>query len=215
VNLLQKLIEVRKQIDYLQKDTKGYNYVYVSGSSVLSKIRPIMDAQGVILKTEIEEYKLNIQPKEHIIEARLLFTWINAEKPEESLTIKSVGCGQDTDTAKAIGKLMTYSERYFLLKFFNVPTDDDDPDAFRKANDSNDKTSKPAAKEPQGTASDDQIIKINNLCADLKITTAAMIATCVRRFDTKIIALKDLSVEQAVDVIKALEEKKKGTKDVK
>ena len=51
MNLWQKIIEIRKQIDNFTKDTKGYGYSYVSGSQVLSKIRPTMDALGLILKS--------------------------------------------------------------------------------------------------------------------------------------------------------------------
>ena len=36
------------------------------------------------------------------------------------------------DTEQGIGNALTYAERYFLLKFFKIPTDSDDPDAFLK-----------------------------------------------------------------------------------
>ena len=38
--------------------------------------------------------------------------------------------GQQTDDiSKAVGTAMTYNERYFLLKFLGLPTDEDDADA--------------------------------------------------------------------------------------
>ena len=40
--------------------------------------------------------------------------------------------GIQDDSSKALGSALTYSERYFLLKFFNIPTDDDDPDKFEE-----------------------------------------------------------------------------------
>ena len=55
MNLWQKLIEVRKEIDNFVKDTKGFGYQYVSGSQVLSKIRPKMDELRVLLKIETDD----------------------------------------------------------------------------------------------------------------------------------------------------------------
>ena len=34
--------------------------------------------------------------------------------------------------SKAHGTALTYAERYFLMKFFNIPTDEDDADAKQK-----------------------------------------------------------------------------------
>ena len=36
------------------------------------------------------------------------------------------------DGEKGVGKALTYAEKYFMLKFFNIPTDKDDPDSFQK-----------------------------------------------------------------------------------
>ena len=40
--------------------------------------------------------------------------------------------GQQSDASQAFGSGLTYSSRYFLLKYFNIATSDADPDAFRK-----------------------------------------------------------------------------------
>ena len=40
--------------------------------------------------------------------------------------------GQQDDVSKAHGTALTYAERYFLMKFFNIPTDEDDADAKQK-----------------------------------------------------------------------------------
>lgn len=67
-----------------------------------------------------------------VTEITMEMTWINAEKPEEKLTTIWLSSGEDEDPAKANGKAHTYGERYYLLKFFNIPTDNEDPDAFQK-----------------------------------------------------------------------------------
>ena len=69
-----------------------------------------------------------------VTKIKMRMTWINADEPEERVTIDWLSSGEDEDPAKANGKAHTYGERYFLLKFFNIPTDNEDPDAHQKKN---------------------------------------------------------------------------------
>ena len=55
MNLHQKLVEIRKEIDVFKKDTEGYGYSYVSGSQVLSKIQEKMNELGVLLYPTVTE----------------------------------------------------------------------------------------------------------------------------------------------------------------
>ena len=142
MNLPQKLVEIRKEIDVFEKDAKGFNYSYVSGSQVLGKIQEKMNELGVILYPEMKElehstfdyqqYNKNTQQMDDktdfVISGDMQYVWQNAENPEEKIVIDWNIYGQQDDISKAYGSALTYSERYFLLKFFNAPTDDDDPD---------------------------------------------------------------------------------------
>ena len=142
-NLYQKLIEIRKEIDSFTKDTEGYNYSYVSGSQVLSKIQHKMNELGVLLYPKMEgvnhstfDYqawnKTRKQMEDRtdfVISGQMTYVWQNADDPSELLEIPFMLFGQQDDISKAYGSALTYSERYFLLKFFNAPTDDADPDA--------------------------------------------------------------------------------------
>lgn len=138
LNLYQKLVEVRKSIDGFTKDTKGYNYEYVSGTQVLAKIKDKMDECGLVLFPSITEQKHEIYPYkdkygkdkiDFLVYGDMSYHWINAEKPDEVLIVPWKYTGQQDDISKAFGSSLTYAERYFLLKFFGVPTDSDDPDA--------------------------------------------------------------------------------------
>lgn len=138
MNLLQKLVEIRKEIDSFTKDTKGYGYTYVSGSQVLAKIQEKMNELGVLLYPIMEQVEDTTydyvnhkgeQRTDFVITGNMTYVWQNAEKPEEKLMIPWKIYGQQDDISKAYGSGLTYSERYFLLKFFNAPTDEDDPDA--------------------------------------------------------------------------------------
>lgn len=142
LNLHQKLVEIRKEIDVFKKDTQGYNYSYVSGSQVLGKIQNKMNELGVLLYPKMkglehttydyQQYNKKTERMENktdfVISGEMQYVWQNAENPSETIEIDWNLYGQQDDISKAYGSALTYSERYFLLKFFNAPTDDDDPD---------------------------------------------------------------------------------------
>lgn len=137
MNIHQKLVEIRKDIGGFTKDAQGYGYQYVSGSQVLSKIQDKMNELGVLLVPKI----INQQFEKHdyvnskgksamdfLVYGEMTYTWINAENPEDFLEVPFYYTGAQDDISKAFGSGLTYSERYFIIKFFNLPTDADDPD---------------------------------------------------------------------------------------
>ncbi|MBN4933707.1 ERF family protein [Staphylococcus sp. EG-SA-6] len=146
LNLFQKIADVKANIDGFTKDAKSYNYSYVSGSQVLHRIRNKMIENNLLLvpKTSEENYKQidvtrfnkkagrEITTSEFIVEMKLTYVWINADKPEEQFEVTFYAVGQQDDVSKAHGTALTYAERYFLMKFFNIPTDEDDADAKQK-----------------------------------------------------------------------------------
>lgn len=140
LNLYQKLVEIRKCAPYLKKDAKGFNFTYVQESTVLGVISEAMNQHGVILYQEITSLEnvpmLDKTGKDIIgVRATFVYTWINADNPSEVL--KCTHMLQDAKSdVMGCGGLMTYSNRYFLLKFLNVPTDKLDPDAFENSMDS-------------------------------------------------------------------------------
>src|SRR5690625_470321 len=101
MNLFQKLVEIRKEIDVFTKDTKGFNYSYVSGSQVLAKIQDKMNELGVLLYPEMKELEhstydyqqYNKKTKQmedrtdFVISGNMRYVWQNAEKPEEKIVI--------------------------------------------------------------------------------------------------------------------------------
>ncbi len=136
MNIYQKLIEVRKSVPYLKKDATGYQFQYVSSSHTLGALREAMDQQQLlliprVLKHEISDHTTKKGDHNYFTTLELEFTWVNAELPEETIVCTWRGCGLD-DGEKGIGKAVTYGEKYFLLKFFNIATDKDDPDSFQK-----------------------------------------------------------------------------------
>ena len=140
-NIYQKIVEVRKNIDGFKKDQKSFGYQYVSGNQILRNIKYLMDDLGLLLVPSLDYSTLEWEKHHYItskgkeamdfiVQARMTYTWVNADNPEEKIEIPWVCIGQQTDDiSKAMGTAMTYNERYFLLKFFGLPTDQDDADA--------------------------------------------------------------------------------------
>lgn len=132
MNLHEKLVEVRKSIDSFIKDTDGYGYKYVSGSQILEKIKKKMDEHGILLEQHLLYPAINQSTKGYLITSQMRMTWVNAEKPDDKIDVNWFCTGEQKDPSQAFGSALTYSERYFLLKFFGAPTDEDDPDKLLK-----------------------------------------------------------------------------------
>lgn len=138
LNLFQKLVEIRKNIPALRKDAKGYNYDYVTGSQVLLGIQQAMNGLGVLLFPNVTAHEVThgeVQTNkgkkvQYTVHGEMTYTWINADNPQETLEVPFMFAGSNDDISKAMGSALTYAERYFLIKFFNLPTDGDDPDRY-------------------------------------------------------------------------------------
>ena len=149
LNIYQKLLKVKKTVKYLKKDAKGDRFDYVSSSHVLGSIRETMNDEGLLLTPEVIESKVinyrNKTQKESMVfftELKVKFTWIDTDNPDSKIECPWYGQGMDIEGEKGAGKAFTYAEKYFLLKFFNIPTDKDDPDAFQNNHKSSVETSK-------------------------------------------------------------------------
>ncbi|MGL6118938.1 MAG: ERF family protein [Fusobacteriaceae bacterium] len=134
INLYKKLLEIQKKILGLKKDKKSDNYDYVTGNKVLSYLKPLMNEHGVLLKQEVIrvdkeriDYKTkNGEKSEMLYLCEMRFTWIDSETGEEDANY-FYASGQNS-WEKGMGSALTYGERYFLLKYFHIPTDEDDID---------------------------------------------------------------------------------------
>lgn len=139
MNLKQKLIEIRKQVAYLQKDAKAYNYKYVKEDAILFAIKDKMDELGVLLEPHVRNHDLKEfsyltksgnTVTESIVKGDMVFVWVDADS-DETREINWALYGQKQDASQALGSGLTYCNRYFLLKYFQIATSEDDPDKLR------------------------------------------------------------------------------------
>lgn len=135
LNLYQKLHQIQKAVSGLGKDSSGQNYQYVSGSKVLSHIKPFMNELGLLLKQEVlsientrQDYATRTNPNKSEISSKVMmrFTWIDVDSGEKDEN--NFGANGQNDWDKGVGSALTYAERYFLLKYFHIATDEDDID---------------------------------------------------------------------------------------
>ena len=129
----------------LGKDKSANSYKYVTGDKVLENIKPLMNELGLILKQEVisidnirQDYYTSLiqnqtskewsgKPKSEIhSKVMMRFTWVDIETGEKDENL--FGANGQNDWDKGVGSALTYGERYFLLKFFHIATDEDDID---------------------------------------------------------------------------------------
>ncbi|MBO4234054.1 hypothetical protein FO675_07025 [Riemerella anatipestifer] len=163
MNIYQKLLQIQAKVNGLGKDASSgngnYSYQYVSGAKVLEFVRPLMNELGLILKQEIlsiendrQDYTIKSGPKSEILSKVMMkFTWIDTETGERDENL--FGANGQNDWEKGLGSALTYAERYFLLKFFHIPTDEDDIDNDLRKKIDEENLNKPNSKSTQAPAS--------------------------------------------------------------
>ena len=209
MSLYKKLLEVQKKVIGLGKDKKSFGYDYVTGSKVLEHIKPILNEHGILLKQEVmsvEKERINYKAKsgeksEMLYSVYQKFTWIDTDTGEkDENTFFSSGMN---DWEKGLGSALTYAERYFLLKYFHIATDEDDIDnTARKNNDlvSLDPIIKELKKEE---------LKINQIQIDSIVDLIEKTKSDLKGFlgYFKIKEIPEMTAKQAVEGIKMLEKK--------
>ena len=136
-NLYQKLHQVQSQTGKINKSelNKFQNYKYFTEQQALNILKPLLAEQKLTL-TFSDEYNhsyLDTQKKdgekEWVVQYLKKAILTNSENPSEQLTFHFWAIGSNTDPAKAKGCAETYAIKYFLTKFFLIPTTDElDPD---------------------------------------------------------------------------------------
>lgn len=141
LNLRQKLVEIRKTIEFLQKTEKGERGKYVDAAVLLHKVREGMNGHGVLLSpsitnavTHLEEAptKNDKSNKDFMVDLFMAYTWHDADS-DETIIVPWFATGTHMkDPSMAFGGALTYSERYFMMKYFQIPTSEDDPERFEQ-----------------------------------------------------------------------------------
>jgi hypothetical protein len=143
LNLKEKLNEIKKEVSILQKNSEGHGYTFVDEESILLKVNTKMDELRVRLIPNFVPQTTNVFPVTYenakgqnktdiVVHSEMTFTWEDLDSNEKEVNYWYM-VGQQADGSQAMGSGLTYTNRYFLLKYFNSATTKDDPDAIRSA----------------------------------------------------------------------------------
>jgi hypothetical protein len=141
MNIYEKLLNITSEIKNVSKNLEvgvGKNsYKAVGEADVLFAVKQLEQKYKVysypckrevidraILETE-KEYNGNVTKGNQIfLRIETTYRFVNIENPEEYIEITTYGDGIDTQD-KAVGKAMTYADKYALLKAYKIITGDD------------------------------------------------------------------------------------------
>lgn len=142
MNIYEKMSAITAEISAVAKNLEvGFGqskYKAVGEADVLAAVKPIEQKHGVYsypYDREIVDSGVltNVQrdgteKKQLYLRLRTVYRFVNIEKPEEYIDIVTYGDGVDPQD-KAVGKAMTYADKYGLLKAYKIITGDD-PDQY-------------------------------------------------------------------------------------
>ena len=152
MNLYQKLACIRDIADVIRKNKSGYGYKYASEDEILAKVKAGMSKYNVTIYPEVVQDKVVVEPREYVkhkfakngdrlpdeecieytTKSEMLMHIVNNDNPEDQIIVPWYMVATSSDTAQSYGSALTYANRYFHLKFFNIATPEDDPDAWKK-----------------------------------------------------------------------------------
>jgi len=139
MNIYEKVNEIRKKVEYIQKDksvsTGGGSYKAVTHDQVTAILRSHLIEQGVICVPTLVASKANDRvgdAKQFRYDATYSFDFVNAEAPNEKITIVMEAHAMD-NADKAPGKAISYAKKYAVLKLFEIETGEDEESRYQSA----------------------------------------------------------------------------------
>lgn len=142
LNLFQRINEVRKSIEYIQKDKQvstgaSGSYKAVTHDAVTGLVRDHMVKHGIVSYPVLVDSLMNpplmnidgTQSKQMRYEATYDFFFVNVDKPEDRLVIRIQAHAMD-NADKAPGKALSYAKKYAVLKLFEIETGEDEESRF-------------------------------------------------------------------------------------
>ena len=121
-SIYKRLLAVMGEVAYVQKEAKEVNgqYRFVSHDAVTAKVRPAFIKHGVLVVTDLVGHRQD----GNRTEVDMSVSFINADHPDDRITIQAFGYGIDTQD-KGPGKAISYAVKYALLKALMLETGDD------------------------------------------------------------------------------------------
>lgn len=122
-SLYRKILAVMAEVGFIEKEEakgKGLQYDYISHDAVAAALRPALIKHGIVVHPTVDDHEKD----GNRTELKVNVTFINADLPEDRLTVHSVGYGVDNQD-KGPGKAMSYAVKYACMKLFMLNSADD------------------------------------------------------------------------------------------
>lgn len=142
LNIYEKMMLITEEMGVVEKNlkvqvTQANSYKAVSERDILDNVKPLEKkyrvysypvdrkiAENEILTKETEFNGKTTRTNTFYMRLEITYRFVNIDKPEEYIDIKTYGDGLDTGD-KAPGKAMTYGDKYALMKGYKISTGDD------------------------------------------------------------------------------------------
>ena len=142
LNIYEKMMLITEEIGVIEKNlkvqvTQTNSYKAVSERDVLDNVKPLEKKYRIysypidrkitesdILAKETEYNGKTTRTNTLFMRLEITYRFVNIDKPEEYIDIKTYGDGLDTGD-KAPGKAMTYGDKYAFLKAYKISTGDE------------------------------------------------------------------------------------------
>lgn len=133
MNLFQRINEVRKQVEYVQKnkevDTGKGKYKAVTHDEVTGTIRKSLVDFGIVCVPSLVASTVALLPPDKDgnpskmirYEATYDFTFTNVDTPTDHINVRMEAHALDNQD-KAPGKAISYAKKYAVLKLFEIET---------------------------------------------------------------------------------------------
>lgn len=138
MNIYQKINEVRKKIDYIQKDKQVQNYKAVTHDQVTALVRKHLIEIGVVIipnligTTTIDSGDKTSKGTTIIrVEAEYEFSFVNTEEPNDKFTAR-VSAHANDQGDKGPGKALSYAKKAIVLKVFEIETGEDEESRYKE-----------------------------------------------------------------------------------
>lgn len=132
MNIYQRINEVRKEIDYIQKDKKVEGYMALTHDTVTFETRKFFVEQGVViiphlLRSTTKETGTATSKGTPFIrmEATYSFDFVNMDEPSDRFTVEIEAHALDHGD-KAPGKVLSYAKKYAVLKVLEIESGEEE-----------------------------------------------------------------------------------------
>jgi hypothetical protein len=120
-NILQRLQDVMKELDYLQKEKRtGLQYSFVSHDKVTGAVRPLLVKHGIVCWPT--DFAMTQEGNRTQLYCKVIFS--NVDDRTDFIAVDSAGYGIDAQD-KGPGKAISYAVKYAYLKVLALETGDD------------------------------------------------------------------------------------------